>query len=1119
MPESGRQRIETIPRDHLDRERIRTDLETTFLVEAGAGSGKTRSLVERMIALLAAGRCTIDSLTAVTFTRKATAEMRERFQIGLERAVHGESDPAAQSRLKAALDHFERCRIGTIHSFCAGLLRERPVENGLDPGFREMDEIEDAVFRRQSWRNILERSREESRDSTDRLARVGLVPDELEGAFNEISKYPDVALAPGRPDPPDTDFFRSLLEDFLAAAQKELPRARPERGWDKLQETLNRCLAISRNVGLDSPPVLMSAFELMDRDVGITQNRWPNRQAALAMKSRFDRFRTDVVDPALKHWREHRHSLILEWLEPVREQTRQRRRDAGLMNYEDLLMRSAELLRDHPEVRDSFRERITHILVDEFQDTDPVQAEVLFLLTGTDSRERDWRRLRPRPGSLFLVGDPKQSIYRFRRADIDTYNLVKKMILGAGGEVLELTTNFRSLDRLGDWSNPVFRSLFPSPETRYQAAFAELDTVRKSGPPSSDSLPAGVFRLTVPKIKWSRLKDIAEADAQAIADWIASACSGSGRLQRAPEDEERLKAAFGAAADPGRVRPGDVLILFRFRKNMPIYARALEERGLPFEIAGSDAFSESEEIRHLLNLARALNEPGNPIFTIAALRGLFFGISDVELYEFTRGGGTFQFLTGVRRVDSPGEKRVSAALDRLREWWAWTRKDPPSAVLDRILESSGIVAYLAGGEMGSSRAGNFFKLLEKLRERESEEGLSFAGAGVFLEDLAARPNVDEMSLFPGRSDAVRLMNLHKAKGLEAPIVFLANPAGARPHEPERHVRRIVRDEKSGGEEYGAAEGAFAFHISERYQRRLISQPVGWKERAVEEKRYLQAEEIRLMYVAATRARNLLVISRYPPMDGARLAWAELDAPSKTRPELPLLPVVDRPHRRILEYDSAALTEVRRKLADCLYEAAAPRVLRETVTSLAKAEGERPFRDSAGSGMAWGRMVHGILEGLARNPRSDPKRLVLNALTAEAWDPDQAGRLLELIDRIRGSRLWDRAMNSTRRFVETPFCLLSDEKELGRMGEMEGRRPARPVYLHGVIDLVFRETGGWVIVDYKTDAVIDRLERYVEYYTPQVVLYRRFWEKLTGGTVKESGLFFTDFEKPRWIKIS
>ncbi len=1111
------------PVDAEARARIVRELDRTFLVEAGAGSGKTKSMVDRMLALLREGRCRISTLAAVTFTRKAAAELRGRFQTELEKSVRKEEGGEVKDRLREALRNLEQCYIGTIHSFCARLIRERPVEIALDPDFREMEEIEDAVYQDKCWHEFLLEARLGDAPVLERLEDVGLAPEDLRDSFIIVSRFPEVVLMPGREDPPEYSLYRQELKDFLDLARKAVPGERPEKGWDGLMRKMRRCFYRERNLGFGDHRILMETLEQLDKGSGFKKTYWPDRESAESFCTRFESFQDDVVRPALQIWREYRHGIILDFLKPALEFYQNRRREQARVNYEDLLLLASSLLRDNPEVRAYFQRRYTHLMVDEFQDTDPIQAEMLMYLASTDAAEKDWRKIKPRPGSLFLVGDPKQSIYRFRRADIDTYNQVKRQIEAAGGEVLPLTSNFRSLHDLRDWINPVFEAILPGDFTRYQAAFASLDTVR----PNQEGALAGVYKVVVPGVKHNKQRGIAELDAAAIGDIIQWACDphrDEVRLARSTEELEQ-----GRTPKP---QWSDFLILFRYKKQMHVYARALEERGIPYEITGSGAFAGSEEIRDIVNLVQALNDPENPIFTVAALRGIFFGASDDDLLQYRRGGGRFSFLNpGILSSQSDKERveRVGAALEQMREWWSWTRTVPASTALEKILETSGIVAYLTAGEMGSSRAGNLIKLLEILRGQEREGLTAFSDVAAFMSDLLSLYEIEEMSLTPGKADAVRMMNLHKAKGLEAPVVFLANPAGVRGHEPDRH---IVRTGEKG------PRGYFVFEKKWGFQRIRLSQPLDWAQKAEEEARYQEAEEERLMYVAATRARNALVISTYGAKMSSR-AWEALDDSLEASEggsrvsvsELEFPRGMERPEKEMLMLFPGDVQKGRDEIRVNREKAMTPSYAVDSVTSLAKADVELPVRRESAYGMSWGRVVHSVLEVLGKRAWGEEKvgpemerpesldLLLENALAVEERDPADIHRLRNLMAAITGSEFWQRALRSEKRLFEVPFSLKSSGVELGLDHKL-------PVILTGVIDLVFLEaldTGddigpdsGWVIADYKTDEILDDLQKYVDYYAPQVRLYSRYWARLTGQPIKETGLFFTYLN--RWVPV-
>jgi len=1126
--------------DQPARDRIAADLGTTFLVEAGAGSGKTQSLVARLVAVLGSGRATIDTLAAVTFTRKAAAELRGRFQVGLEAARLREKDPARRARLDEALQNLERAFIGTIHSFCSRLLRERPIEAGLDPEFRELEEHEDRLFLEKAWDEYLVKARLENSEALRGLEEAGLEPEDLEEAFGTMAGFPDVEAVAGRRDAPDLAAVRAGLEELLDRIGPLVSGTRPEKGYDGLQALIIRGLVRRRNIGFAAPRALMETVGLFEKKLGVTKNRWSSKEDAEKALAAAESFRDGPAATALREWREFRHGRALDFLLPAVAFAADRRRAEGRLNFQDQLMLAAGLLRDNPEVRRYFRGRFHPVLVDEFQDTDPIQAEIMFFLTGTDDAERDWTQLAPAPGSLFLVGDPKQSIYRFRRADIDIYNLVKDRIKASGGAVLELSANFRSLPCLAEWINPLFRGIFPAAADEYQAGFMRLETVREG----SSRAASGVFKAVVPAVKRNTKAAIADLDSRRIAAYVAWACAGNLRLS-------------GAVGTARPAEPGDFLLLFRYKESMNLYARRLEALGVPFEIAGSDAFTDNGEVGEILNVLRALDDPDNPVYSVAVLRGLFFGLSDQALLEHRAAGGAFSCLGPEGR----GSAKVGRALGILRHWHDLASRMPPSAAVEAILRESGLFGHLVTSEMGGSRAGNVFKLLAALRGREGEEMSTFAAAVEFMEEWVGVQPVEEMSLSPGRRNVVRLMNLHKAKGLEAPVVILANPAGVGDFEPDKHIRRTG----------GTPRGHFRFRKTVGFTARTISQPPGWQASAGEERKYEEAEENRLMYVAATRARDVLVVSAYEGDLGARSSWGALEKALADVEELPAVPAQaagpaeatgrGRAPAAALKPHAAALTpDAVRKGQNAIRlrmgEASRAGEVQVSVTSVAKRDREQPEWAKDGLGL-WGSEVHAMLKTLgearraaagpaaAAKPQGDGDAefvaMARNILAAADRDATKAGELAGLVADILRSDLWQRAMTARRCLFETPFAVKVglEDPEYERLAALTGLAPSAggrptapvpgaPVVFSGAVDLLFEEDDAWVIADYKTDRLPEEIKALgaesseralgalVEYYRPQVELYRRFWEKITGGHVKESGLYFTSLR--RWIKL-
>jgi ATP-dependent helicase/nuclease subunit A len=1076
-------------KDIAARQAIVTDLDICQLVEAGAGSGKTRSLVERMVALIRENKCTVDKIAAVTFTRKAAAELKERFQLCLERELARERDEDVRVRLNRALNDLERCFLGTIHSFCAALLRERPVEAGLDPDFKEIEDLEDALLCEQARQDYLNRVPVENPQALADLSKIDLKPEDLKDVYKILSGYPDVELERQDSPVPDLQPAREALNKLLDRAEKLLPAGVPQKGWDGLQLLLRRALWWRRIFNLEDDLTFLRLLTILDKKRAPTYNRWPSKEDAKEIKDAFDSFRDGFILPVLQSWREHRHRLVLDFVLPAVELYGRQRLEKLKLNFQDLLIRAAAMLRNNPEVRRYFQERYTHILVDEFQDTDPIQAEIMFYLTGQDVCEKDWRRLVPRPGSLFVVGDPKQSIYRFRRADIDTYNGVKKLIEVSGGRVLQLTSNFRSVQAIADWVNPLFKELLPSEATSFQAAFSSLDPVRGNGAGSA----AGVRINKIPGVPRHAQEKIASIDAGRIASWIRWALDGGITLDRTAEEIE-------AGLDE-RPRPADFMILLRYKSNMDVYARALEEQGIPFRIAGSGGFSGSLEIAELLKILKALLDPDDPVRLVAVLRGSLFGFSDNQLWLFRKAGGHFNIYSNLPGgLDDDLREMFQWAFGMLQTFREWVKKLPASAALENIIRELGVLPCALTGELGRSRAGHLVQCLEFLAAAEREGLTSFAELVDYLALLVEIGMEEEINIAPWDDDAVRLMNLHKAKGLEAPVVFLANPGKNVTWEPVVHIDRTA----------GVPRGYFVVEKKRGYTSEMLSQPLDWDKYAGIEKQYLEAEEKRLLYVAATRARNLLVVSVYPAKPEAS-PWQSFSGHFAGVLEL------EEVHTGTQQRAGAAGAEI---TAQDLVEARAafpgpgssinvPGYSVTSVTALTREGTQGPERQRTGLGQSWGRVIHRVLESSVKKAPVNLELFIENVLAEEGRAQEEKEQVLTLINKIMQSSIWQRMLRSKKRFVEIPFSVKVEEGRQDFKGD---------TIVSGVIDLVFLEEDGWVIVDYKTDTVKNEegLANLVEYYRPQVAMYRRFWEEIAKEKVYEAGLYFTHAD--RWVVV-
>ncbi len=836
------------PPDEAARRRIRDDLGATFLVEAGAGSGKTTSLVDRMGALVMSGRCRVHEIAAVTFTRMAAAELRQRFQLHLESRLAADGlGPKVRERVEEAIQEIDGAFLGTIHAFCAKLLRERPLEADLDPGFREVEETEAAQAQRLFWIDHLERLAADEDPQLGELDRMGIAPDRLAHAYNELVEHPDVDFlseSVDAPDPAEVSAVRARLDALLDRARAIMPKREPEDGWDDAAKRIRTLLYWRRALDWQDPVVLFDALtRIRARNTRPVQKRWAKTKEG---KFRAKQLGLDITafakegsraDRLIRQWWAHRYPVALGVARGAADAYAAERRIRGDLTFQDLLVLAADLLRNNPRARRDLGERYRYILVDEFQDTDPLQAEILLLLASDpDENGNDWRAVVPRPGALFVVGDPKQSIYRFRRADIALYEFVKERFRDFG-EILGLEANFRSLPEFGRLIDGVFdhEDRFP----RFDRDALVRQAARIEG--MIDRVEEMEARRTSIQAAFAPLQT--QKEGRGLLAVYPAEGSNQGELVR--DDAERIASEIARRVHSGERSPDDFMILTRTRAHLAVYARALEDRNLPFEVSGAGVGFETELAAFLL-LFRCLADPEHEVRVLGVLTGPFFGVTLDRIVRFRDAGGRM----AIDRKPK-GECEVADALGVLHRWWERARRESADVTAERLVDEIGLFPLAAAGTLGALRAGALTYLLDAVRSRALAGDASLAGAVDAMQTALAWEDA-EAPLVPGRPNCVRLMNLHRAKGLEADVVFLAAPIAVKDWPAEKHVSR------EGG---GVAKGALPIVEKQNFGRvEVIAQPLNWDELAEREKEFEAAEMVRLLYVAATRAKHELWIA-------------------------------------------------------------------------------------------------------------------------------------------------------------------------------------------------------------------------------------------------------------------
>lgn len=829
--------------DQKARDLIRTALDSTLVVEAAAGTGKTTELVNRIISILAEGRTTVERIVAVTFTDKAAGELKLRLRTGLEEGrTRAGNDTRRQFNIEQAIAHLEEARAGTIHSFCADLLRERPLEAQVDPQFEPMDEgsaeqLYGEVFR--FWlQKTLETPPEGIRRSLRRRAMDDSPTDRLQRAAWTLVTWRDFPTAWNRAPFDRHTAIDKLVDQLHEFADLTRRAAKPDHpvylGSWRARQVSDHIRAGERTHprdydGLEAEFVFLGRqgdFCKFDRKgtlnygAGVTrEDVFAKHEVLVAAVKQYAQY-ADADLAALLH-SELRNSLGA--YEEVKVRT-------GRLDFLDLLLRARDLVRDNLAVRKDLQQRFTHIFVDEFQDTDPLQAEILLLLGAADATMSDWRQVTPVPGKLFIVGDPKQAIYRFRRADVGLYNEVRDLLVERGAVKVDLSTSFRSVPSIQNLVNTAFAPKMTGDAATRQAAYVPLSPHR-----ADDVDQPSIIALSVPQpYGKKRLSGEAVLKSQpdavgAFLEWLLThsgwKISERGRTERVP------------------IAARHVCIMFRrFEKYgddmTKAYVDALEARGIPHLLVGGKSFHEREEVETLRTALAAIEWPDDELSVYAALHGSLFAIADDVLLEYWR---QFHKLHPFRIPEKVPEslEPVTRALHLFQSLSRQRNYRPVAETINVLLNATRAHAGFAMRPSGEQVLANVMRVAELAREYESSGGTSFRG---FVEQLvgdAERGRQAEAAIYEEGADGVRLMSVHKAKGLEFPVVILVDVTAKIAHsDPDRYL--------------APEQGLCAVKLAGWAPRELL-------DHAAEEHARDVAEGVRVAYVAATRARDLLVV--------------------------------------------------------------------------------------------------------------------------------------------------------------------------------------------------------------------------------------------------------------------
>jgi len=1123
-----------LPADQPQREIAKGDLATNLLVEASAGTGKTTVLVDRLIQLVTSPevKARLRDVVAITFTEKAAGELKAKLRDKLEETLTGlgkESGPQEADALSQALEDLDQAHLGTIHSFCASLLRERPVEAGIDPEFEVTDPLKADLLEEEVWREWLERVMSGDHQCLRAAATVGLdLHRELRPLCRALNANRDLlGWLPSPVETPDVSPVIGELGRIVEAlcrfigvqstaaddrtrqdahrrsvapcGRRESPSVTPTRVYaagssgggapccrdpnDRAAvAALNLAQAVSAMCSLGPAAAALAAGRLEIPKAGRlgAQKNWADKQSLARVRELLDQAR-DVQERFGQSWGHAIVSQIAARCRPFVDDLSHRKEEQALLDFQDLLLRTRDMLQGNREARRYFKREFSHLLVDEFQDTDPLQTEIVFFLAEQEGKlASDWREVELAPGKLFVVGDPKQSIYRFRRADIELFQQVGELLTQTGGRV-ELSQNFRSLSGVIDRANDLFAALIRKPEEgNYQPDYVPLVSWWER--------PGGAVLLYPP----------ASLDATRAS---ADECRANEATCLAEFIQQVVTTQEFAVFDEDCERPlkySDIALLFRVTTGLDAYEDALRDYGIPYLVTGGRRFYARQEIKALVAVLRAVDNPQDEVALYAALKSPFFGLSDEQLFLHFHAARTLRY-TGTPTGGGP----VSEALDCLRRLHAGRNRGSTPRLLWALFEETKALELFALKPLGEQRVANLLKVIDTARTLETTGGLTFRQFVSWLRDMEQSEQEEAESPTAEKDDDfVNLLTVHKAKGLEYPLVILANPAGGQPH-PEN----LLADRSAG-----------ALHLK-LGSSKLPFQSSGFATAQERERLRWEAEEIRLFYVAVTRAKNWFVMPvgwNKGGLDKAQgliqFARPLLPTPEQAIPgqvvngwhcydtgRLGLKRPAQEPFRVPLDPDSDLAAEAEAVLAQRKkWHAAkgetvgrasrAPVVIRPSDLADEDRVHAAARPSDAPGGKLFGELVHRLLE------ETDAEDLMAVAARAAAdlrLPTEVAAEAVELVEKAHASPLLQRAQRATEKWHELPFSLKTDE------GTVEG-----------AIDLVFREGDRLVVVDFKTDQVgPDGAHEAAQAYAPQLQQYAGALEKLTGRAVAETIVFF------------
>lgn len=1086
--------------DATDRQLITTELDTTLFVEAGAGSGKTTALIDRVVQLVATG-IPMDNIAAITFTEAAATELRGRLRSELEAAHHA-------GRVSAeSLDQLDDAAVCTLHAFAQRILTQFPIEAGLPPVFEVLDEVESAMELEARFTRFLDDmfASPEMESPLRRAMATGFRFDNLHELARIFHDHRDRLPTDPFPAPPPPVIDAAPILASIDAALAHAPDCQDdadrllarlvgaEDSWERVRAVLVEAASQGELAVLD----VLNSVALPRGGIAGRRQAWSDVAAV-----------RDACQVARAAWeapvRAANTQTAAFFVEEVRKFTltfTKERVAAGRLVFHDLLVLARDVLRQSIGVRRAVADQWHRLLIDEFQDTDPLQLEIAVLLgaspaNGDADQDLPWNEFTLDPGRLFFVGDAKQSIYRFRRADIELYKGVRDafVLLSVG-----LTVNYRSVPGILHWVNAVFEQLLAAPgdkdgQVEHQALLAHREA---DGSQPAVRMLGGAAEGHVDEIR--------TAEAHDVVATIRAACAEGWPIARDGE----TRAATAA----------DIAILIPTRAVLPHLERALTSANVPYRVESASLVWNTQVVRDLRAVLRALTRPADKIAVVGALRTSALACSDQDLLSWRQAGGRWALHAEVPDGIAP-DHPVSVGLARMEQFHAATWWNPVADLVDQVAHALPFFALATVSRATRDRWRQLRFVIEQARAFAERPGATLrqflAWADMQGSDQA---RVRDPALPEDDHDAVRILTVHGAKGLEFPISIIAGlnvaPRGADP--------AVVAWRDAGP----VARLGAAFPMA------------GFEEARTEEQLAEALERTRLLYVAMTRARDHLVVSLHRAegapgsrTDAARVeaAWLAADPDEKLaeryqapagsepaganpRPDGGRHAATDDEIGRsstAADWDDAERTWSEEREALIARMRRAPVVAATAIDGLVPPDGATATSDRVAiqpdpkgeplpdaprhrvgrAGTSIGRAVHAVLQTVDLRTGNGVDDIARAQASAEGV-PDHAAQV---------ARLAKAAIDSD---------VVREAIQHRHWRELYVAAPVGGTVIEGFVDLLYDDGEGLVIVDYKTDAVDDSsgANALAARYRSQLAAYAVALERTTGRPVRAAVLLF------------